>query len=298
MEVLVKKNRKFKDSVFTFLFKEPEASRELFYALEGVRLPPDAKIEINTLTDVLVMDQINDLSFLVDDRLLVLSEHQSTVNPNMALRMLHYLVELYDKMVDGNKRFSSVLQKIPAPEFYVLYNGKAKYPETEVLKLSDAFKDTGGLKNPGWRVPLELEVKVFNINKGYNPDILSRSEKLGGYSTLVDKIRENEKTMGREDAFKSAIRDCIESGILRDFLKRHGKDVYKMWLKGWNLDEAKEVWREEAFDEGMEKGIEKARAEAAVQISQITSELDLERTRHQAELESLKAEIERLKTKP
>jgi len=48
-------NAKHKDSVFSFLFSNPEALRELYSALEGVSLPPDAVIDINTLSGVLYM---------------------------------------------------------------------------------------------------------------------------------------------------------------------------------------------------------------------------------------------------
>jgi len=46
-------NTKYKDSVFSFLFSDPDLLRELYGALEGVTLPPDVPITINTLRDVL-----------------------------------------------------------------------------------------------------------------------------------------------------------------------------------------------------------------------------------------------------
>ena len=58
-------NAKYKNSVFSLLFSNPEALRELYGAIEGVDLPPDTSIDINTLSGVLYMDQINDLSFTV-----------------------------------------------------------------------------------------------------------------------------------------------------------------------------------------------------------------------------------------
>jgi hypothetical protein len=76
-------NEKYKDSVFTLLFSEPDILRELFSAIEGVTLPSDIPIDINTLSDVLFRTQRNDLSFLLDNRLIVLIEHQSTVNNNI-----------------------------------------------------------------------------------------------------------------------------------------------------------------------------------------------------------------------
>ena len=61
-------NAKYKDSVFSFLFSQPDTLRELYCAIEGITLPPDTTIDIHTLSDILYMDQINDISFTVDNR--------------------------------------------------------------------------------------------------------------------------------------------------------------------------------------------------------------------------------------
>ena len=76
-------NAKYKDSVFSFLFGNPDALRELYSAIAGIDLPSDTPVAINTLSDILYMDQINDISFTIDNRLVVLIEHQSTINHNM-----------------------------------------------------------------------------------------------------------------------------------------------------------------------------------------------------------------------
>ena len=43
---------------------------QLYCALEDVSLPSDVPIKINTLSDVLFMDRINDISFEIGGRLL------------------------------------------------------------------------------------------------------------------------------------------------------------------------------------------------------------------------------------
>ncbi|MCL2070181.1 MAG: hypothetical protein FWH19_04265 [Treponema sp.] len=73
----MKANTKFKSSVFSLLFSDPEVLRELYCALKGLTLPDDVPVVINTLEDVLFMDQINDISFEIGGRLVVLIEHQS-----------------------------------------------------------------------------------------------------------------------------------------------------------------------------------------------------------------------------
>jgi len=54
-------NTKYKDSVFSFLFSDPDVLRELYGALKNIRLPPDVPVTINTLKNVLYMGRINDI---------------------------------------------------------------------------------------------------------------------------------------------------------------------------------------------------------------------------------------------
>jgi len=251
-------NTKYKDSVFSFLFSNPDALRELYSALEGVTLPPDAPVSINTLSDVLYMGQVNDISFTIDNRLVVLLEHQSTINPNMPLRLLIYIARVYEKIIDRRKAYRTGLEKIPSPEFIVLYNGVKPYPERAELRLSDAFKDAADLKSAaGSAAALELVVKVYNINKGYNTDLARKSRTLEGYSEFVERIRENGKTMAKEESVKAAIKQCIEKNILRTFLETNSSEVMNMLITEWDLDEAIAVNREEAWAEGREEGEKK-----------------------------------------
>jgi len=120
-------NKKHKDSVFSTLFNNPDALRELYSAIEGVTIPPDMPIDINTLTDVLIRGQINDVSFTIDNRLVVLCEHQSTLGDNLPLRLLMYIGRIYEKIISYERRFKRKLEKIPRPEFIVLYNGNEPF---------------------------------------------------------------------------------------------------------------------------------------------------------------------------
>ena len=162
-------NNKFKNSVFTMLFDNPDLLREVYCALEGVTLPADIPVSINTLENVLFMDIYNDISFEIDGKLVVLIEHQSTVNPNMAVRMLMYIVRVLEGMIDRDTLYSSKQVSIPWPEFFVLYNGIEPYHDIKILRLSDHFEKPQVLGLPEKVKPLlELEVKVININEGKN----------------------------------------------------------------------------------------------------------------------------------
>jgi len=146
--VTMKVNRKFKDSVFTTLFNNPDLLRELYCALEGVSLPPDAPVSINTLKNVLYMDFYNDISFEIYGKLVILIEHQSTLNPNVALRLLLYISDIYEAMIDSKTLYSTTSLSIPWPEFFVLYNGKEEFPDEKIVKLSDLFKNPHDLGLP------------------------------------------------------------------------------------------------------------------------------------------------------
>ena len=72
-------NKKYKDSVFTLLFREPGRMIGLYNALAGGDVPADAQVEDVTLENALFMDRVNDLAFIIGGRFVVLVEHQSTI---------------------------------------------------------------------------------------------------------------------------------------------------------------------------------------------------------------------------
>ena len=85
-----KENKKYKNSVFVDLFYEDEcadANDISFYnALHEEKLPENTSIKRFRVEDVLYMNFKNDISFGVEDKVIVLGEHQSTINANMPLK--------------------------------------------------------------------------------------------------------------------------------------------------------------------------------------------------------------------
>jgi predicted transposase/invertase (TIGR01784 family) len=203
-----------------------------------------------TLTDVLFKDRINDISFVIDGKAVVLIEHQSTINKNIPLRMLSYITRTYEKICDPRSNYRSKMFRIPTPEFIVLYNGKEKLDDKTELKLSDMF-ERHGVDNP---INLELIVRVYNINKGHNPEFAKRSATLNEYETFVSEVRENEKAMKSKEAIIKAIKDCENKGVLKEFLRKHSTEVINMLLKQWKREEAQKVWLEEGREEGRDEG--------------------------------------------
>jgi len=245
-------NKKFKSSVFSLLFSEPDLLRELYCALDGVSLPPDAPVNINTLENALFMDQYNDISFEIGGKLVVLIEHQSSINKNMALRLLMYIGRIYEKIVEGKNIYSRSRFPIPQPEFFVLYNGTDPFPDQEIYKLSDSFEKLKSLELSEKKTPsLELTVRVININEGRNQDMADRCKELLEYSAFVAKARAYIKELGnREEGIKKAIIFCEKHGILREFLKAHAMEVLSMLFTEFNLDDAIAVAKKEGREEG------------------------------------------------
>jgi hypothetical protein len=258
-------NKQYKDSVFSLLFGEPDILRELYGAICGVVLDPSIPVRINTLEGALFMERINDISFEIGDKLVVLLEHQSTINPNMAVRLLMYIARIYERLIDNRKIYSGKRIIIPRPEFIVLYNGVEPYPDESTLRLSESFEGSGLDGVPGTvRPDLELVVKIYNINEGHNDGIIRRSERLRGYSAFIGKARALEgERRDKEGAVKEAVEYCIRHGILAEFLKRNSSEVINMLLTEWNWDDALAVRWEEGREEGRKQGREQGRREMA-----------------------------------
>lgn len=118
----VNANQKYKASVFSALFDDKEKLVELYNALDGTDYKLDeTDIEITTLQDALFMGKINDVSFTVNGKIVVLIEHQSTINDNLPVRCLMYVARIYEKLLVGDNIYRKKLIPIPTPEFIVLY---------------------------------------------------------------------------------------------------------------------------------------------------------------------------------
>ena len=87
-------NREMKSSAFTTYFSNPQNAAKLYAALDGKEDVSPEDIVYTTLQGVLFMARKNDMAFTVKNKVLVISEHQSTVNDNMPLRSAIYYLYL------------------------------------------------------------------------------------------------------------------------------------------------------------------------------------------------------------
>ena len=148
-------------------------------------------LEINTLENAIYMAMQNDVSFMIGLRL-SLYEHQSTFNPNLPLRYLFYISDLYSGMIDKNKLYGSRKILIP-PEFVIFYNGIQDQPDRRILRLSDLYS----IRDQHCK--LELEAVMLNINLGHNPALMNACTMLHQYAEYTDRVRRYTKTMSLEN---------------------------------------------------------------------------------------------------
>lgn len=235
--------RDYKSRMFTMIFKDKKELLQLYNAVGQRNYDDPELLTINTLENAIYMSMQNDLSFIIDSRL-SLYEHQSTYNPNLPLRFLLYLSDLYEKMIKGKNIYGAKLIEIPAPKFIVFYNGKEERPEREVIKLSDAYMTRDE------EVSLELSVEVLNINVGHNQELLRACKTLGDYSEYVYRVRGYAKEMSIEAAVDRVIDECIREDILREFLERNRAEARAMSIYEYDQEEHMRLEREDAFEDG------------------------------------------------
>ena len=133
-------NRTFKSTVFIMVFEDKRNLLELYNAMTGKHYTDSEQLEINTLENAVYMSMKNDLSFLIDGRL-SLYEHQSTYNPNLPLRFLIYISQLYSGMTRNKNLYGTKTVQIPPPEFVIFYNGEKDMPEKKTGKRHAGEKD-------------------------------------------------------------------------------------------------------------------------------------------------------------
>ena len=266
-------NREYKSHMFIMVFQDKGKLLELYNAVSGRHYEDPELLMINTLENAIYLSMKNDLSFLIDTRL-SLYEHQSTRNPNMPLRFLMYLSDLYSAMVKGKNLYGTKRIPLPAPGFVVFYNGQAEQPDRETLYLSDSYM----IKEE--EVSLELKVDILNINIGHNKELLEACRTLGEYAEYVSRVRRYAKEMPIGEAVERTIEECIRENILREFLEKNRAEANAVSIYEYNEEEHMRMEREDAFADGLQEGVRRER-------------INTERERLRAEEEKRRAEEEK-----
>ena len=195
------------------------------------------------------MGMKNDLAFVLETGL-YLYEHQSTYNPNIPLRDLFYIASEYQSIINQRTLYSSTLQTIPTPTFLVFYNGTDEnIPDRLELRLSDAYENHS--ENPD----LELKVTMLNINSDHNFELLKNCHVLWEYSQYVTRVRKYATMMSLNEAVNLAITECIQEGILTEFLSHNRAEVLKVSIFEYDKEKEEKLIRKAEFDYGKAMGL-------------------------------------------
>ncbi len=267
-------NKKYKDSLFFFVFGREENKAYLLDLYNALREPGEAvisdisELELNTIENIIYLGRKNDVSFLIDAEM-NLYEHQSTYNPNMPLRGLLYWSALMEKWLETQGKrhlYSSKLLKVPAPRHVVFYNGTECRPATEELRLSDAFMKL----IPGY----EWTTVVYNINPGFNEELLKKCQPLSEYAEFTGTVQQNVALgMDLKEAVEVGYDVAAGGECLGAFFRKHRAEVKRMILEAFDEKEylvmMQENAREDGLEEGRKEGLEKGRKEGREEMLEV-----------------------------
>ena len=216
-----------------------------YNAVNGKNYTNPDDLQVVTLDNAIYLGIKNDLAFILDMNL-YLYEHQSTYNPNIPLRNLFYIADEYQKLIVRKSLYSTSLQKIPTPRFVVFYNGTKKVEDLTIFRLSSAYE------HPSPDPDLELRVTMFNVNEGHNKELMDHCHTLKEYAQYVTKIRKytSISELSLEDSVKRAVNECIEEGILSEFLLKNKAEVIKMSIYEYDKEFEEKKLRKAEFEYG------------------------------------------------
>ena len=246
-------NKEYKDRLINFIFgreENKEWTLSLYNAVNGSDYKDASIIRFNTLKDVLFLGMRNDTSFMIADVMSVY-EHQSTFNPNMPLRMLQYVGDLYAGYITENKfnKFGKTLIKLPTPKLVVFYNGEDETDDEVILELRDSFE-----KETQEKADVNVRVRMLNVNYGKSTELLDACKPLAEYAWFINEIRKHQKSgININRAVDISITEMPEDYMIRDFLVIHRQEVQGMLDTEYNETEVMELFKEDGRREGANK---------------------------------------------
>ena len=253
-------NRIYKDRLYKMIFNDKSELLKLYNAINGTHYDDPAMLTITTLDNAIYMTMENDLSFIIDMRL-ALYEQQSTVNPNLPLRFLMYITDIYSAYTKDMNIYGSKKVQIPLPSFVIFYNGVQSQPDRAEFLLSELFHPTSN------EPALELKAVMLNINKGHNQELMNACHTLRDYSEYVARIRTYSAEMPLTDAVEKAITECIHENILRDFLLKNRAEAKAMSIYEYDEEKTLRMFREEGYEDGERNGKIQATIEMCLEFN-------------------------------
>ncbi|MCQ2576121.1 MAG: hypothetical protein MJ162_05195 [Treponema sp.] len=284
----------YKDRLFRAIFSDPDHKDwllSLYNAVNNSSYTNVDDLETTTLDDVIYMKMKNDISFIINNQM-SLYEHQSTYSPNLPLRGFMYYAELLRTRYHDYKIYSSSRIKIATPNYIVFYNGDRDIGERKVVRLSDSFE-----------VPVKNNDEVYewtcimlNINKGRNNKLVESCKALQHYVEYVNMIKENRKAgMNLNNAVEDALDVAVKQKFLNGYFERHRARIKAMSLTEYDEEEAKKVFHDDGYNEGVQAGAAEQKAKDDLIIQKITQEKEAAMSAKDAEIARILEENAKMK---
>ena len=283
--------RQYKDNVFCLLYRDKNNLLDLYNGLNDTNYTNVDDLTVTTLKGGVYMKYKNDASFVFGQDLYMF-EQQSSRNPNMPLRFLHYLSDVYRQMYTNSDLHRSTLLKIPVPHFVTFYNGKQPLAAESILRLSDMYEkkmdcpelelivrviniNTGAIINKksldnekndiinGINQSYDFDKSNKNINAGntinsrtYSSEFLSKCETLKDYMTFVNKVRvkTDVEKIDIRTAVTEAVDECIAENVLSEFFRNHREEVITVSIYEYDEEGHLEIVKEEGRQLGIAEG--------------------------------------------
>ena len=258
MDVLTA-NRTYKSRIFAMLFSDRNELLKLYNAINGTSYDDPDLLQINILENAVYMSMPNDVSFIIELGL-NLYEHQSTHSPNLPVRYLLYVADVYSDYTKDMNLYGTKAVKLPTLKFVIFYNGQAEQPDRKELKLSELFTV------PEEAPSLELKAVMLNINKGHNRKLMETCKTLHDYAEYTSRVREYAAEISLDEAVERAITECISEDILADFLRKNRAEAKKVSIYEYDEERHMRQTREEGVEEGYTKGINQGIEQTAVNL--------------------------------
>ena len=244
-EVMAK--RTAKNSVFLDLFQNKSYLLKLYKTLhpEDTTATEDSLTDV-TITNVLTDNLYNDLGFIVNNKLMILVEAQSTWTVNILIRILLYLAQSYHEYFQRTCQdyYKSRKVKMPKPELYVIFTGnKGRKPDK--ISLSKEFFEGADI---------DIEVKAKVIYESDTDDIINQ------YIIFCKVFNEQTKQHGMtQKAVTETIRICKDRNVLKEYLLDREKEVVTIMMSLFDEEQImKSFIRSERHEAAQDKVKEKA----------------------------------------
>ena len=245
-EIMAK--RKAKDSVFLDLFQNKSYLLKLYRTLhpEDTTATEDSLTDV-TITNVLTDNLYNDLGFIVNNKLLILVEAQSTWTVNILVRVLLYLAQSYHEYFQRTCQdyYKSRKVKMPKPELYVIFTGNKGRKPDKISLSKEFFEGTD----------IDIEVKAKVIYESDTDDIINQ------YIIFCKVFNEQTKKHGMtQKAVRETIRICKDRNVLKEYLLEREKEVVTIMMSLFDDEQImKSFIRSERYEAAQENARETAK---------------------------------------